>query len=568
MSVDVPRPDHAPQLSVVVPCFNEEGNVAELVRRTRNALEAAGITFEVVLVDDRSTDDTWAAIKEAETQHGRLVVGLQHSVNQGMFAAWRTGMAAASGDVACLIDADLQNPPEALPRLWEELHSRPTHLVQGFRSSIEWSRDSRYVSSRGLNVILNTAFRDRARDNKSGFVMAPREILTDVLSFTKEYKYPQSFIRVAAHAKGYSVAEVETLFQPRRVGTSFLDGRPPVQLYADVLSDVVRAVGEFGRGRRHPVEALYAEPVAADQPSHGYTGARKALLDGYFATMPLHAWLIRPQTKSVYETLHRTQWLSPAELSELQNWRLQRLVWHAYADVPYYRRIFTDHGLHPRDITSVEDLAGCRCWTRPTSAPTSTSTCSPTTTTRARCTASRRAGRPASRSSPTPTDSSSRSAGRRRCARWSGPGWRIGDQQVRLWHQTIGMSRVQVVRERARRDAPATDLHPRLRDDRRGTRGPRPAAQPAPAGAHRRLRRVAQLPRPVPPRQRGKLDVEPRAMISSAQMLPARAAPDRGGLRLPGLRQVRRAASSRASPTSAGTRRSPRASTRATSSRS
>lgn len=507
-----------PDLSVIAPCYNEAGNIGALAQRTRDALEAAGISFELVLVDDSSTDETWAEIKEAERAHPGLVRGVQHSVNRGMFAAWRTGVDAATGEAACLIDADLQNPPEALPRLWTELHARPAHVIQGTRSSIEWHRDSRFVSSRGLNAILNMTFGDAASDNKSGFVMAPREILTDILRFAKTYKYPQTFIRVAANAKGYTVSEVETLFQPRRVGTSFLDTKPPVQLYADVLTDVAKAAVEFGRGRRHPVEALYDTPPRDDLAGHGYRGGRKALLNTYFATMPMHAWLIRPQTKSIYETLHRTQWLSSAELRELQAWRLRRLMWHAYTHVPYYRRQFAAHGLHPRDIQGPEDLARLPMLSK---ADVSANLFMDMFADTHRKSEMHRIATSGSTGQPFVTyvdrqQLEIRFASTLRSLEWTG--WRIGDKQVRLWHQTLGMSPTQVARERLdaalmrRTFIPAFEL---TDEGLAGLAKQLNRIRPALIDGYAESLNFLSLYLAAG----GRLDFQPKAVLSSAQML-------------------------------------------------
>jgi phenylacetate-CoA ligase len=505
-------------LTVIAPCFNEEGNISELARRTREALEPAGISFELVLVDDGSTDDTWAAITAAEKDHPGRVRAIQQPFNQGMFAAWRTGIASAAGDVSCLIDADLQNPPEALPRLWLELHTRSAHVIQGFRSSIEWDRDARYVSSRGLNLMLNGVFGDRARDNKSGFVMAPTAILADILTFKKTYKYPQTFLRVAARSKGYTVAETETLFQPRRVGTSFLDATPPVKVYADVLTDVVRGIGEFGRGSRHPVEALHAVPSPDLPPAHGYTGARRALLDTYFASMQLHAWLIRPQTKSIFETLHRTQWFSPEELQELQSWRLQRLIWHAYAHVPYYRRLFAEHGLHPRDINSPADLARIPMLNK---ADVSANLYMDMFADTHRKREMHRIATSGSTGQPFVTyvdrqQLEIRFASTLRSHEWTG--WRIGDKQVRLWHQTLGMSPTQVMRERIdakllrRTFIPAFELTDEgLSGLARKLNDIRPVLIDGYAESLNFLALFLQ--------GGGKLDFRPKAVLSSAQML-------------------------------------------------
>ncbi|QIK75455.1 glycosyltransferase [Nocardioides piscis] len=505
-------------LTVVAPCYNEEGNVAELARRTRDALDAAGIAFELILVDDGSTDGTWAAIKEAEADHPAQVRGIAQPINGGMFAAWRTGVAAATGNVVCLIDADLQNPPEAITRLWDELHTKNVHVVQGFRSSIEWDRDARFVSSRGLNLVLNTMFGDRARDNKSGFVMAPRSILADILDFKHHYNYPQTFVRVAARAKGYAVAETETLFQPRRVGTSFLDATPPVKVYADVLTDVVRGLGEFGRGRRHPVEAMHVTAPRSEPPAHGYRGARKILLDTYFASMPMHAWLIRSQTKSIYETLHRTQWFDRDELHELQSWRLQRLIWHAYAHVPYYRRVMGEHGLHPRDISTPEDLTKLPMLSK---ADVGANLYMDMFADTHRKREMHKIATSGSTGQPFVTyvdrqQLEIRFASTLRSLEWTG--WRVGDKQVRLWHQTLGMSPTQIVRERL----DATMLR----------RTFIPAFELTDGGLDSLARRLEEI-KPVLIdgyaeslnflalylQRGGRLNFQPRAVLSSAQML-------------------------------------------------
>src|SRR5689334_18521274 len=105
----------APTLSVIAPCFNEEGNVALLVRRTLAAFDSMSTTAELVLVDDGSRDATWARIEEGMAAHPDRVVGKRHAQNQGIVGGWRTGLEASRGEHVCLIDSDLQNRPEDIP---------------------------------------------------------------------------------------------------------------------------------------------------------------------------------------------------------------------------------------------------------------------------------------------------------------------------------------------------------------------------------------------------------------------------------------------------------------------
>ena len=192
---------------------------------------------------------------------------------EGIPAAWRSGTAAARGRYACFLDADLQHPPEEVVTLYRRLLQSRADMVQGTRSSIERLRDSRMLFSRVLNVLLNLAFLTWATDSKSGFVLAPRRVLEDVLSYRGHYRYFQTFISVAAKSKGYAILEVETLFQSRYAGTSFLSGRAWwVSLGA--LLDFPRAILEFHRRRRAPHNSSIA-PKARPLPrlGHPYSGS-------------------------------------------------------------------------------------------------------------------------------------------------------------------------------------------------------------------------------------------------------------------------------------------------------
>lgn len=236
-------------VSVVVPCYNEAENLPELVERLQRAFEQGRCAGEIVLVNDGSRDATGDVIRELERRHAH-VVGCHHERNRGMEAGWNTGVEAARGTYACLIDADLQYQPEDVARLYAEIVASGADLVQGCRITPGSARDSRYVLSRGLNFILNRAFGMRLRDNKSGFVLARRETLRHVLEHRRRYRYFQALLLVSAHAKGYSIREIETVFAPRRRGQSFMSGLP-VKVVLGCLLDVLNGLLEFRlRARR------------------------------------------------------------------------------------------------------------------------------------------------------------------------------------------------------------------------------------------------------------------------------------------------------------------------------
>jgi len=215
---------HGVALSVLAPCYNEGPNIDLLVDRTLATFSAMNINGELILVDDGSADDTWPRIA-ARIDADPRVRGIQHSSNGGMEAAWHTGLAAAHAPLVCLIDADLQNRPEDIVRLFDAYAQANHDLIQGVRHAASTLTRHRLFSL-GLNRLLNAAFGTSLRDNKSGFILCRRDVLHAILDHRFSYNYFQSFIGVAACAHGYTVGEVDTVFEPRRAGCSFLPRFP------------------------------------------------------------------------------------------------------------------------------------------------------------------------------------------------------------------------------------------------------------------------------------------------------------------------------------------------------
>lgn len=223
------------ELSVIAPCLDEEGNIDQLVSRTLHTFDTHGIRGQLVLVDDGSTDTTWARILACRANDAR-VVGVRHPTNQGIVSAWLTGLKASSGHRICLIDSDLQNRPEDIARLYMA-HRKDEDVVQGVRQPAAGM--IRVTFSRTLNKLLNTTFRTNLRDNKSGFLLCRREVLEHILSLRYGYRYFQSFVGVAAVACGYRIIEVDTVFDLRRHGESFLP-RVPVLASSRILWELFK----------------------------------------------------------------------------------------------------------------------------------------------------------------------------------------------------------------------------------------------------------------------------------------------------------------------------------------
>lgn len=342
-------------ISVIAPCLNEGENLNEFVDRVRSSLLRRRLSFEVIIVDDGSTDNTPDILRELDSRISELKV-LTHEENLGIDQAWKTGLREAVGKYVCLIDSDLQYLPEDIVRLYNEITFSNVDMVQGARNPINRERNERFYLSRGLNRILNLLFLIRSRDIKSGFVLARREVLQASLACRNRYFYFQTFIRISAVSKGFSVKEIECLFDERKAGTSFMKGFP-VKVVLRSIVDVILGFVEFNFFRTHHdtlADYLLQKDTQPTLPelSPGNSVRRRL----FFHTLPVHKWVIRKPGTEFYKALNQTQWLKRGEIVELQLTKLRSLLGHAYNHVPFYREKFRAAGIQPDDIRTLEDL--------------------------------------------------------------------------------------------------------------------------------------------------------------------------------------------------------------------
>jgi glycosyltransferase involved in cell wall biosynthesis len=197
----------APRLSVVVPVFNEEDNVGVLVEEIGTAL--AGWDFELVLVDDGSTDATVARIPRPP-----WVRVIEFEQNTGQSAAMYAGLHAASGELLALLDGDLQNDPADLPRL-VALIDQGADLACGWRAKRQDTWSKRW-QSRIANHIRQYFTRDGVHDTGCSLKVMRRPCRDALLPFNGMHR----FIPALVAAAGFKVVETPVNHRARRHGTS------------------------------------------------------------------------------------------------------------------------------------------------------------------------------------------------------------------------------------------------------------------------------------------------------------------------------------------------------------
>ncbi len=194
-----------PAVSVVVPVFNEEENMSILQTELQDAL--AGLDYEIVFVDDGSTDRSAQRIETAPN-----VLILQFEKNTGQSAALYAGIRAARGQTLVMIDSDLQNDPADIPRLLEEI-SRGADLVCGYRAKRKDTITKR-LTSRIANFVRSRFTKDHVRDTGCTLKAMRRECVSALVPFKGMHRFIPALIKGA----GYRLVEIPVNHRPRRFG--------------------------------------------------------------------------------------------------------------------------------------------------------------------------------------------------------------------------------------------------------------------------------------------------------------------------------------------------------------
>ena len=202
----------AAEISIIVPVFNEADNVMPLAREVAAAMQPLERAYELVFVDDASTDETWKEIAEARRLDTH-VRGLRHARNAGQSAALWTGIQATASPILASLDGDLQNDAADLPRLIAELGR--VDFVSGMRLSRQdtWLRK---VSSKIARWARKTALGVDFADTGCAIRAFKRTALTGVFPFNGLHR----FLPVIVHGGGFKTLEVPVNHRPRVAGVS------------------------------------------------------------------------------------------------------------------------------------------------------------------------------------------------------------------------------------------------------------------------------------------------------------------------------------------------------------
>ena len=199
------------QLSLVVPAFNEQEVIPELLRRAEAALRLTGKEFEMIVVDDGSSDDTPRLLREAMPARPWLRI-IRMAKNGGQSAAFDAGFKAARGQVIATIDADLQNDPEEIARLLPMLDGYD--MITGWRQK---RNDSafRLFQTKAANRIRNYISDETIQDSASSLKLYKRHCVDGIYLFNGAHRFMPTLVKM----RGYTVFETPVKHSARFAGT-------------------------------------------------------------------------------------------------------------------------------------------------------------------------------------------------------------------------------------------------------------------------------------------------------------------------------------------------------------
>ncbi len=219
-------------LSFVIPVMNEERNVALLYEKLSQKLEELGQSYEIIFVDDGSTDGTFAEIKKLHDEHPGKVRVIRFRRNFGKTPALVAGFSRCRGEIVFTMDGDLQDDPEEIPQFLVKL-DEGYDLVTGWKYP-RLDPISKTFPSRVFNGMVSTLTGIHLHDINNGFKAYRREVIDD--SNLKLYGEFHRFVPVMAHWRGYRVAEIKVRHHPRKYGVSKYGARRFARGLIDLLN--------------------------------------------------------------------------------------------------------------------------------------------------------------------------------------------------------------------------------------------------------------------------------------------------------------------------------------------
>jgi len=229
------------QISVVIPLFNEAESLPELIQWIDRVMQTNNYSYEVIMVDDGSKDNSWQTIQSLRTTYPSLK-GIKFQRNYGKSAALNEGFKMAQGDIVVTMDADLQDSPDEIPEFYDMITKDGYHLVSGWKKKRYDNTFTKNIPSKIYNAVARRSSGIILHDFNCGIKAYQLKVIKSIEVFGEMHRY----IPILAKWAGFSIiGEKVVVHQARKYGTTKFGWERFVNGFLDLMT--IQFLSKFGK---------------------------------------------------------------------------------------------------------------------------------------------------------------------------------------------------------------------------------------------------------------------------------------------------------------------------------
>jgi glycosyltransferase involved in cell wall biosynthesis len=234
-----------PDISIVIPLFNEEESLPELVDWIERVCTQYGYAHEIIMIDDGSTDSSWDVIRRLANDY-KAVHGIKFQRNYGKSAALNEGFKKAKGNVVITMDADLQDSPDEIPELYRMITADGFDLVSGWKKVRHDNTFTKNLPSKLYNGVNRWISGIKLHDMNCGLKAYKKKVVKSIEVYGEMHR----FIPVLAKSAGFrKIGEKVVVHQARKYGVSKFGWERFINGFLDLLS--IQFISRFGKKPMH-----------------------------------------------------------------------------------------------------------------------------------------------------------------------------------------------------------------------------------------------------------------------------------------------------------------------------
>ena len=237
--------DRNPDISIIIPSYNEKESLPELLDWIRQVMEREGLSYEAIIVDDGSTDGTWDCVKALSGSDPR-VKGIRFRRNYGKSAALFCGFRKAAGDIVVTMDADLQDSPEEIPGMRRMILEDGYDLVSGWKQHRQDNKLTKNLPSKFYNATARMITGIKLHDMNCGLKAYKSQVVKDIEVYGEMHRYIPYLAKEAGYA---AIGEKPVHHQKRKYGKSKFGMSRFVNGFLDLMS--LSFLQTFGKKPMH-----------------------------------------------------------------------------------------------------------------------------------------------------------------------------------------------------------------------------------------------------------------------------------------------------------------------------